>query len=126
MDSYEHTIEIREESGTNSRNREDSQASETTAISPEAGLGAMTRFIVMIIERFFGFTVGASIGWFGGRIAGSIFTRYFQPVHLYELEDITRFGMMPYTFAKYGVIAGAILGITIIALLENNPKHICQ
>ena len=126
MDSYARTIDNREESEANSRNAEGSQASETMAFDPEAGLGAMAGFIVRMIERFFGFTIGAGIGWYGGRIAGAIITRYFGSVHLYDLDEIIRFEMMPYAFAKYGVIAGAILGVIIIALLDHNSENTCQ
>jgi ABC-type antimicrobial peptide transport system permease subunit len=81
-------------------------------------IGWIANLIEKIIEFVFGITIGAAIGWYGGKIVGSVYVRYFGPAHLPGTEEVLQWCMMPLTFAKEGILIGAIGGILMIALIE--------
>ncbi len=69
-----------------------------------------------LIEGFFGLTVGSVGGWIAGWFCGAYYCRYCKPAYMMELSEITRWWMMPYTFAKTGIVVGAVAGLVLIAL----------
>ncbi len=69
-----------------------------------------------LIEGCFGLTVGSVGGWIAGWYCGASYGRYCKPVYMMELSEITRWWMMPYTFAKTGIVVGAAAGLVLIAL----------
>ncbi len=70
-----------------------------------------------LIEGFFGLTVGSVGGWIAGWCCGASYCRYCKPVYMMELSEITRWWMMPYTFAKTGIVVGGVAGLVLIALV---------
>ncbi len=69
-----------------------------------------------LIEGFFGLTVGSVGGWIAGWWCGVSYCRYCKPVYMMELSEITRWWMMPYTFARIGIVVGGVVGLVLIAL----------
>lgn len=74
--------------------------------------------IEKIIEFVFGITIGAAIGWYGGKVVGGLYARYFEPAHMPNMEEVMRWWTMPLSFAKEGILIGAIGGILMIVLIE--------
>ncbi len=75
-----------------------------------------TGLVTPLIEALFGLTVGSVGGWIAGWCCGASYCKYCKPAYMMELSEITRWWMMPHTFAKTGIIAGGILGLVLIAL----------
>ncbi len=69
-----------------------------------------------LIEGFFGLTVGSLGGWIAGWCCGASYCKYCKPAYIIDLSEITRWWMMPYTFAKTGIIVGGVVGLVLIAL----------
>jgi hypothetical protein len=69
-----------------------------------------------LIEGFFGLTVGSIGGWIAGWCCGASYYRYCKPAYMMELSEITRWWMMPYTFARIGIVVGGLAGLVLIAL----------
>jgi len=69
-----------------------------------------------LIEGFFGLTVGSLGGWIAGWCCGASYCKYCKPAYMMELSEITRWWMMPYTFARIGIIVGGVVGLVLIAL----------
>ena len=90
----------------------------TQKIEQNTETGWIANLIEKIIEFVLGITIGAAIGWYGGKIAGGVCTRYFEPAHLPTMEEVMRWWMMPLTFAKEGILIGAVGGILMIVLIE--------
>ena len=81
-------------------------------------IGWIANLVEKILEFVLSITIGAAIGWYGGKIAGGVYTRYFEPAYLSDIEGVMRWWMMPLTFAKEGVLIGAVGGILMIVLIE--------
>ena len=90
----------------------------TQKIEQNTEIGWIANLIEKIIEFVLGITIGAAIGWYGGKIAGGVYARYFEPARLPNIEEVMRWWMMPLAFAKEGILIGAIGGILMIVLIE--------
>ncbi len=77
-----------------------------------------------LVEGFFGLTVGSVGGWIAGWCCGASYCRYCKPAYMMELSEITRWWMMPHTFAKTGIVVGGLAGLVLIALISRKKR--CQ
>jgi hypothetical protein len=83
-----------------------------------AEISWIAALIEKIIEVVLAITIGAAIGWYGGKIAGGVCASYFQPPHLPNTQEVMRWWMMPWAFAKEGILIGAVGGILAIFMIE--------
>ena len=78
----------------------------------------MAGFGEMLLECLLVLTVGAAAGRLGGWAIGILCVKYFKPVYLYDLHEITRWWTMPVTFANEGTFIGALVGMITTAILQ--------
>ncbi len=76
-----------------------------------------------LIEGFFGLTVGSVGGWIAGWCCGASYCKYCKPAYMMELSEITRWWMMPYAFAKTGIVVGGVAGLVLIALVAAQKAY---
>lgn len=89
-------------------------------------LHRLFKVITKTLEYALGIHMGAAIGYLCGKIAGLIYTRYFDPMNIVEINNSQQVWVMQYTFAIGGLLIGSIAGIILIVELTHKlqiPKE---
>jgi hypothetical protein len=99
-------------------------------------------FIKPVAEYALGMHIGFAFGCLFGLVAGHIYVRHFEPVYLDDLNRLSYWTAIPNVFARYGALAGLIIGVISIVIINgrlldqriitlcekdvNNPKQIAR
>ena len=77
-------------------------------------------FIKPIVEYALGMHLGFAFGWLMGLCAGHVYVNHFEPVYINDLTELTFWTAAPNMFARYGALAGLIIGILAILIINNH------
>jgi len=76
-------------------------------------------FVKAVVEYAFGMYIGAIAGGLLGRYAGNVYVTHFEPVSLYDFNELQRWGLMPYEFAGNGAVIGMVAGVIVVAIINS-------
>ena len=82
--------------------------------------------IVFCLECSIGFHIGGIVGWITGWCIALIHREYCELTHYISLDFGNRLYYLPYDYAIYGMVAGAVLGVFVILfimLLKQSRKE---
>jgi hypothetical protein len=74
-------------------------------------------FIEITLEYCLGIHVGAALGYICGACFGSLYAEYFRPAYIENLDEVLKWSMVPYSFAIWGGIIGAVISTLVITAL---------
>jgi hypothetical protein len=87
--------------------------------SPEISI--ITRVLILlksVVLYGFGIYIAAAAGCLSGSWAGNTYFQYFQPVHTDDFSQLSNRKFLLYSFARYGMGIGMILGMTATSLIR--------
>lgn len=73
--------------------------------------------LVLCLDCSVGLLTGGVLGWAAGRSFGSIYKNCSVPRHFISFGLIEKWHNLPYEYSRYGIIAGAALGVLVILLI---------
>jgi hypothetical protein len=76
-------------------------------------------FIKAVVEYSFGMYIGAIAGGLLGRYAGNVYVTHFEPVYLYDFNELQQWGLIPYEFAGNGAVIGVVAGVIAVAIINS-------
>lgn len=72
-----------------------------------------------ILEYAFGICIGYVVGWAIGLFIGESYAEYFAPAFLVDLGQLSYWRLLPYGFARTAGITVAIIGVLVVALIND-------
>jgi hypothetical protein len=77
-------------------------------------------FIIKPVSEYaLGMHLGFAFGWLIGLCAGCIYVNHFEPLYLDDLSELSFWTAAPNMFARYGALAGLIIGVLAILIINN-------
>jgi hypothetical protein len=76
-------------------------------------------FIKLVVEYALGMHIGFAFGWLFGLAAGHYYVNHFEPVYLEDLNQLYFWKAVPNMFARYGALAGLIIGVVTILIINH-------
>jgi hypothetical protein len=76
-------------------------------------------FIKPIVEYALGMHLGFASGWLMGLYAGHVYVNHFEPLYINDLSELSFWTSAPDMFARYGALAGSIIGILAILIINS-------
>jgi hypothetical protein len=68
---------------------------------------------------FLGMHLGFAFGWLIGLCAGHVYVNHFEPLYINDLTELAFWTAAPNMFARYGALAGLVIGILTILIINN-------
>lgn len=117
MESCAEEVGLMERIDVGSHNTYSSSQSTSINVPIVPPFDRLLSFIKSVVEYAFGMHIGFAVGWLLGWYGGNVYVEYFEPAYFSDLNELGRWNLMPYSFAKSGAIIGAVAGaITIVVI----------
>jgi len=84
-------------------------------------LSIFTRILISlksVVLYGLGMYIGAAAGCLSGLWAGNTYLEYFQPAYINDFSELSCRKLLLYSFARYGLYIGIILGATATSLIR--------
>jgi NhaP-type Na+/H+ or K+/H+ antiporter len=75
-------------------------------------------FVDSIAGCVFGAHIGFFVGWLVGFVSGISYVKYFEPVYIYDISQLSHWELLPYRVASDCAIIGIIAGVIFIKIAE--------
>ena len=124
MENYAEAIVMMEESDIGSDDAASSSLLRLVDFLTVAFFDRVLFFIKAVVEYAFGMYVGAIVGRLFGQYAGNVYVTHFEPVYLYDFNELQQWGLIPYEFAGNGAVIGVVAGVIAVAII--NSKLLSQ
>lgn len=119
MENYAEGVGITETSDVGSDKSDISSHLASINVSIIRLLHRLLLFIKGMVEYFFALYIGAVIGWLSGFCTGNVYVEHLKPAYFSDLNELSRWEIMPYCLAKNGTVAGVIGGAIVIAIINS-------
>lgn len=88
-----------------------------------AGRKLLGKVTITALESLFGLTAGAAAGWGGGWCVGQAYQNACNAGHLSTFEATRAWYYLPETFAGYGLLIGAGIGLVAVIFISRRMKR---
>jgi len=119
MENYAEAVVMMEESGTGSDGVASSSLLRMVDFLTVAFFDRVLFFIKAVVEYTFGMYIGTIVGRLLGQYAGNVYITHFEPVYLYDFNELQQWGLIPYEFAGNGAVIGVVAGVIAVAIINS-------
>jgi hypothetical protein len=119
MENYAEAVVMMEESGTGPDGVASSSLLRMVDFLTVAFFDRILFFVKAVVEYAFGMYIGTIVGGLLGQYAGNVYVTHFEPVYLYDFNELQQWGLIPYEFAGNGAVIGVVAGVIAVAIINS-------